>query len=102
MRSSTFYTLKHVLFHLRLVASYADYNFMFASNLAIVFAPVLFPLSIQELINKSNYATQTIEYLINNYTSVFSPDTNRGDGAYMEPETYQMPSSRAPVHKNQN
>ncbi|GAB1219109.1 hypothetical protein ENUP19_0013G0040 [Entamoeba nuttalli] len=89
-------TLKHVIFHLHLIAQYSQFNLMDSNNLATVFAPVLFSLSIEELMNNKNYAIITIKFLIDNYNDIFTTNNKFIDGSYLEPYNYQIPFGKCP------
>ncbi|ELP94962.1 hypothetical protein EIN_251060 [Entamoeba invadens IP1] len=96
LKLTNYLTLKHVIFHLRLVSQYSRQNLMDVSNLATVFAPAMFSLSLQELMNKDNYAVKTIVFFIENYDKIFISNVHKTVSAYMEPTEYQLPRTKNP------
>lgn len=93
---SNYVTLKHVIYHLHLISSYSEINLMDSTNLAMVFAPSMFKLELQQLMDSKNYAIKSIVFLIDNYEKVFIRKDKSSNGSYMEPSEYQRPMGKCP------
>ena len=89
-------TLKHLIYHLHLISSFSQINMMDSNNLSLVFAPTLFNLDLQQLMDTKNYAIKTVKIMIEHYEEIFVSKDKISDGSYLEPSEYQRPMIKCP------
>ena len=88
--------MKHLIYHLHLISSFSQINMMDSNNLSLVFAPTLFNLDLQQLMDTKNYAIKTVKIMIEHYEEIFVSKDKISDGSYLEPSEYQRPMIKCP------